>query len=100
MNLFLCRVAEDVYPLTPPGRPEVLVPEGEQSSDYTVSWSHNDAVSPAVEYELIERQFPQTFTDSGNTLDYWRCLGGGGWRGGRGGLGLRLGASRERNRKR
>lgn len=81
MNLFLCRVAEDVYPLTPPGRPEVHVPEGIQTADYTVSWIHNDAVSPAVEYELVELRYPNIFTDYGNTLDYWRCLGGGvtGW---------------------
>ncbi len=71
MNLFLCRAAGDVYSLAPPLRPEVHVPDGIQSPDYTVSWGHDDPTNPAVEYELVELRGPATFTDYCNDFDNW-----------------------------
>ena len=75
MNLFLCRAAGDVYSLAPPLRPEVHVPEDIQPPDYTVSWGHDDLVNPAVAYELVELQYPTTFTDYANDLDNWEGEG-------------------------
>jgi hypothetical protein len=70
-NLFLCRVADQVYSLASPERPLIHVPEGIQDSDYTVSWSSDDTLNPAVAFELLELQSPMTAVDYCDDLDNW-----------------------------
>jgi len=77
INILLCRfadsvfLADSVYMMAPPNRPVVHAPEGPQGPEYDVTWAHDDTYNPAVQYELMEYQSPQKFTDYADNLDAW-----------------------------
>jgi hypothetical protein len=71
VNLFLCRVADNVYSLLEPQRPELTVPDTVTNQGYVVQWIHPDTLNPAVSYELLELQDRYRITDSAENFDRW-----------------------------
>ena len=71
LNLYLCRVADHVYSLRYPERPDLPQVEFTGGSDYTVSWSLGDTANPAVAYELMEHQDPVWILDSADNFANW-----------------------------
>ncbi|MEZ5359356.1 MAG: M14 family zinc carboxypeptidase [Candidatus Zixiibacteriota bacterium] len=65
-NLFLAKVAGNVYSFRAPEAPVVTVADTVPAVEYTVSWTHDDTLNPAVEFELVESQ---GYTMGENTCD-------------------------------
>ena len=70
-NLYLCRVADHVYSLRYPKRPDMPQVEFTGDSDYSVSWFHDDTANPAVAYELVEYQNLVWILDSADNTSNW-----------------------------
>ncbi|MBN2227460.1 MAG: immune inhibitor A [candidate division Zixibacteria bacterium] len=68
-NLFLARIAGDVYSLRAPSAPTLILPDTVPNTAYEVVWSHNDTLNPAVMFELAEMQGYQVKTDSADNFD-------------------------------
>lgn len=73
--LYLARVADRMFAIRSPRAPAVEVDTLPPSGDYTVSWSHEDTLNPAVSYDLVEYRNPIVFSDSANSLDGWQTDG-------------------------
>lgn len=65
-NLFLARVAGNVYSFRAPEAPVLTVADTVPTTAYSVSWSHTDTLNPAVEFELVELQ---GYTIAANSCD-------------------------------
>ncbi len=74
-NLFLAKVASDIYQRVPPKTPTMFVDNIVDSVSYNVNWSLIDTVNPAVEYELVELQGFSADFDNGNNFDNWNNSG-------------------------
>jgi hypothetical protein len=71
-NLFLTRLAGNIYQLQAPEPPIMSAPDTALSSGYEIAWSLDDTLNPAVLYELIElMNLTEGYTDSANNLDNW-----------------------------
>ena len=70
-NLVLCRLADHVFSLGPPKMPQLPGTQSVPTSDYTVTWTHDDTKNPAVAYELVEYQNPVKIVDSASSIDNW-----------------------------
>ncbi|MBD3401529.1 hypothetical protein GF420_01435 [candidate division GN15 bacterium] len=70
-NFFMAKIADNPYGLKPPIPPVAQVPDS-SSGQFTVSWSHDDPVNPAVSYRLVEFSDKQTVTDDAEAdYGYW-----------------------------
>ena len=68
--LFLSDLAGSVFGLLPPIAPSVSVADSvEAMAPYTVSWTHDDTLNPAVEFELMELTDHVRTTDNANNFD-------------------------------
>ncbi len=74
-NLFLLRVADNVYKLAAPTAPELTVADTVPASAYDISWIHVDSLNPAVEFELLELADYQAGTDPASDFDAWFTAG-------------------------
>jgi len=70
-NLVLCRLADYVFSLGPPRRPDMQEVQLGPGSEYTITWLHDDAENPAVAYELIEYKNPVKMLDSAKNTNNW-----------------------------
>ncbi|MFZ5981119.1 MAG: M14 family zinc carboxypeptidase, partial [Candidatus Zixiibacteriota bacterium] len=70
-NLFIARVADNVYKLRPPAVPELVLPPTVDAANYLVEWTHEDTLNPAVAFELVELQDYQTVTDPADNFNYF-----------------------------
>ncbi len=70
-QLFLTRIAGHVEQMRAPTAPAITLDSIINGSSYTVAWTHDDSLNPAVVYELLEMQNPQRITDSCNSFDNW-----------------------------
>jgi len=71
-NLFLTRIAGNVYQLRGPESPTMSAPDTAISSGYEIAWSLDDTLNPAVMYEIIEMSdLNQGYIDSADNLDNW-----------------------------
>ncbi len=70
-NLFLARIAGNVYQIKPPDAPIMTTPDFVNRLSYDVTWSLHDTLNPAVQYELIEYQNKSRLTDPVSNWNYW-----------------------------
>jgi murein tripeptide amidase MpaA len=70
-NLFLVRIAGDIYSLRAPSAPRLIVNDTVQMTRYTIRWTHGDTLNPAVSFELVEQTGYQAITDPAETFDPW-----------------------------
>ncbi len=70
-NIFLAKVAGDIYQRVPPKKPIVVVDNLVDSISYEVNFLTNDTNNPAVEYELTEQQGYTTGFDAGDDFSNW-----------------------------
>ena len=70
-NLFLARVAGRVHALRPPSTPIMFVADTVDITSYTVSWSHDDTLNPAVAFELTELSDYEAITDAADAFTVW-----------------------------
>nr|MBN2276382.1 immune inhibitor A [candidate division Zixibacteria bacterium] len=71
-NLFLARLAGNIYQLRAPEQPILTLADTVNAADYTVSWSHDDTLNPALAFELVELQnYQQGLTDSAVNFENW-----------------------------
>ncbi|MCK5127966.1 MAG: immune inhibitor A [candidate division Zixibacteria bacterium] len=66
-NLYMAKIAGHAYKLKAPVAP-VLTVQDTVTADYTVYWSHSDSINPAVEYELLELDGYNIFTNRGGNF--------------------------------
>ncbi|MBD3257056.1 hypothetical protein GF377_01390 [candidate division GN15 bacterium] len=69
--MFLTRIADNVYQLRVPEAPVMALPPSAPGVEYTVEWTHDDTLNPAVAYELVEMQGPVFGTNPADNLDGW-----------------------------
>jgi len=69
--LFLTRHAGDVWTYRKPEPPAIVTLPDLVNADFTVEWTHDDTLNPAISYELIEMQNPQITTDPCDDLGGW-----------------------------
>jgi hypothetical protein len=69
--LFVARVVGYIYQLRPPAKPALTTPDNVDRLDYDVTWSHNDTLNPAFQYELIEYQNKSRRDDSASNWNNW-----------------------------
>lgn len=70
-NLFLSRIADSIYQTVPPKKPELSIEMPSFNDSYDISWTLNDSMNPAVEYELVEMEGRSYITDSATSFDNW-----------------------------
>ncbi len=71
-NLFMTRIAGNIYQLRAPEPPILSAPDTAFSSGYEIFWSSDDTLNPPVQFELVElMNLIQGYTDSANNLVYW-----------------------------
>ena len=68
---YLIDVCENIYAMYPPAQPELFVADTVDSVYYSIYWSHNDTLNPAVAYELTEMEDFQQITDYADDFGYW-----------------------------
>ncbi len=70
-NLFLAKIADNPYRLSPPNRPVLFAPDS-STGDYSVSWHTSDTINTITGYRLFELQDRQTVTDDAEADNgYW-----------------------------
>ncbi|MDD5424932.1 MAG: M14 family zinc carboxypeptidase [candidate division Zixibacteria bacterium] len=67
--LFLAGIADNIYSLKAPEKPELILPPTVNAEDYLVEWTLNDTLNPAVNYELVELQNYKRIIDSADNFD-------------------------------
>ena len=68
--LFLSDLSGSIFGLLPPESPAVSVADSvEAMAPYTVSWTHDDTLNPAVEFELMEMSEHVRLADNANNFD-------------------------------
>ena len=70
-NLYLSRIAGNIYALKPPSAPTLILADSVSSDSFNVIWTHNDSANPAELFELVEMQDFQRTTDSAAGFDSW-----------------------------
>jgi hypothetical protein len=71
-NKFLAGLAGEVYQLLPPEKPNLIVDDSVNRYDYSIAWTHQDTLNPAVAFELIELQnYLHGVIDSLHDEDLW-----------------------------
>lgn len=70
-NLFLARAAGHLYELRVPSEPVLTVAPVVDSAAYTVNWTLQDTLNPAVTFALEELRNPAVVTDSATTISNW-----------------------------
>ena len=70
-NLFLARAAGHLYDLRVPAQPVLTVAPTVDSATYTVDWTLQDTLNPAVRFALEELRNPGMVTDSAATTGNW-----------------------------
>jgi len=75
-NLFLARIAGNIYSLRAPSAPTLILPDTVPGTSYDVVWSHHDTLNPATLYELVEMQNFKIKIDS---ADNFNCLDNNGF---------------------
>ena len=70
-NLFLARIAGNIYQVKPPDAPVMTTPDYVDRLSYDVTWSLDDTLNPGILYELVEYQNKTRFLDSVNNWNNW-----------------------------
>lgn len=69
--LYLIEIAGGINQIGPPEPPLLFVADSVDSIGYEVTWSHDDTLNPAVQYELVEMQNLQRIFDPAENFDNW-----------------------------
>lgn len=74
-NLYLAKIAGDPFILDAPNAPQMNVVDT-GSEDYSVVWSHDDLINPAVTYSLFELTGKSTVSENfeGTTSPHWDVI--------------------------
>ena len=74
-NLFLTRIAGNIYQTVPPQKPEISLEPLNFNDFFEINWTTYDSSNPAIEYELVEMEERSFITDSAVNFDKWDNVG-------------------------